>query len=100
MGGQTLVKSWPDDFRYADGDVVLRFSNQPSGILLLHGRVLSQHSEVFKAMFSTTEAKPLSAAEGATPINLFEADLLLDFEDGVTYLQTKVSQQIALGGRC
>lgn len=86
MGGHTFVKSWPDDFRYAAGDVVLRFSNQPSGTLLLHSMILAEHSGVFRAMFSGRWAKPVTAAAGAKSVNYFEADLLLDCEEGVTYL--------------
>ena len=80
--------------------MVLRFSNQPSGTLLLHSRILAEHSGVFRAMFSGRWAKPLTAADGAISVNYFEADLLLDCEDGVTYLQTKVSHLLMFGKIC
>lgn len=100
MGGYIFVKSWPDDFCYGDSDVVLRFSNQPSGTLLLFSKTLRQHSRFFTAMFSTRWIRPLTAAGGADVINHFEADMLLDCEEGVTYLQTNVSHSGRLEKPC
>lgn len=85
MVGYTFIKSWSDDFRYADGDVVLRFSNYRSGILLLHSKVLGEHSKVFKAMFSTKWTRPLPTTHNVESHH-FEADLLLDCDEGFTYL--------------
>ena len=90
MGRCTFVKSWPDKFRCADGDVVLWFSNYSSGILLLHSKVLGEHSKVFRAMFSTVWTRSLPAIYNGQS-RYFQADLLVDCEEGVTYLQTNVS---------
>jgi hypothetical protein len=51
-------------------------------------------------MFSERWKKSLTAADGANSVNYVEADLLLDCEDGVTYLQTRVSHLLGFGRRC
>jgi hypothetical protein len=90
MDGYTFVKSWPDNFRYSNDDVVLRFSSHPTGVLLLHTQVLNAQSKMFKAMFSSQWGKASTTAHGSRKIKCFEVDLVLDCEDGFTYLQANV----------
>jgi hypothetical protein len=93
MGDATFVKSWPDKFRYAGGDVVLRFSHHPSGVLLLHSKILRDRSSVFEAMFSKSWKQSLitTSGNGAQSMTYFEVDLLLDCEEGFTYLRNNAS---------
>jgi hypothetical protein len=86
-----VVKAWPDNFQYDGGDVLIRFSNHPSGILLLHSKVLRKHSLYFEAMLSTrwTQCDPDKG------VKIVEVDLVFDQNEGSTYLMADVRMAIS-----
>ncbi len=51
MASHSLV-SFSDSLQYADGDVIIQTSKDPSGTLVVHSHVLSQGSDYFRAMFN------------------------------------------------
>ena len=44
------IESWPNDFRYAGGDVLVKFNHSISGTLLLHREVLGRSPVLGRAL--------------------------------------------------
>lgn len=90
MKVRSIIKSWPDSLQYEDGDVLIRFSNHSSALLLLHSQVLRERSDVFERMLSPRWSKPTVLNLAGRDCKVYQLDLVLDREQGYTFLMTKV----------
>ena len=80
------------DFVFQDGDVIIRTSQHPSGIFVVHKHVLSAQSPVLAAILSTkwSKSRVVPVTKSSKTIEIYELDLYFDRETKLCLLTASV----------